>query len=377
MNSSLHTVPGACLRLGACLLAASALLLFAATATADCAEQAPRDCCYGPVQPGQTLWSIAESLRPGEDVSIQQTALAIRRLNPEAFEEGNLYLLRACSYLETPSRQEALSVSRQFAIAELLRHRQLLSQRKPPPAKRPPPAEKAPAVPAAAASTLSAAAASSPTAAPASPAASPAAPAAAPSSPAAAVSLVPSTGTASLTADDISPVAAPPTPTAAAVPDPSSPAAGARQPEIRARDPRRAVSYSDGPRSWQQRLRVQLFALGDAWQRLTDLATADNWRRLAASPLFISLLLIASAYLLLFSILRILGSGTKRSAAQGEDFRALLNRARLLAEVPEQRQEAQSLLYTALLSEEEDIRREAEALLARITDTDREPGADR
>ena len=363
VNSSLHTAPGACLRFGACLLAASALLLFAATASAACAEQAPQECCYGPVQPGQTLWSIAESLRPGEDVSIQQTALAIRRLNPEAFEEGNLYLLRACFYLEIPSRQEALSVSRQFAIAELLRHRQLLSQRKPPPAEKAP-AEEVPAVSAAAASTLSAAAASSPTAALSSPAATP-------SSPAAAVPLAPSTGTAALTVDDISPGSLPPTPTAAAVPDPSPPAAEARQPEIRARDPRRAVTYSDGPRSWQQKLRAQLFALGDAWQRLTDLATADNWRRLTASPLFISLLLIASAYLLLFSILRVLGPSTKRSAAQGEDFRALLNRARLLAEVPEQRQEAQSLLYTVLLSEEEDIRREAEALLARIADTDR------
>ncbi len=364
MKSSLQAALGTGLRRGGYLLLLT-LLLSAAAEAAVCAEQQPRDCCYGPVQPGETLWRIALTLRPGEDVSIQQTALALRRLNPEAFAEGNLYRLQACSYLHIPTRHEALSVSRQFAIAELLRHQELLS---PPPAKASPARE---APPAATAPAVSAAAAAS------SPSAAASSPVATLSSSDTSAPPIPSTrAVLALAAEPLVPEP-PLATTAAAVSDweEKLPVSEAVQPEFRPRDPRRAVTYSDRFRSWPEVLMARLTALigTDAWRRLTALADTDTWRHLVANPLFIAFLLISAAYLLLFFVLRLFGSGSRSATPAEEDLRSLLNRARLLVDVPGQRQEAESLLYSALLSEEEDIRREAQVLLARISDPARAP----
>ena len=312
-----------------------ALLLPAAEAAAACPEQQPRDCCYGPVQPGQTLWSIAQTLRPGQDVSVQQTAVALRRLNPEAFEEGNLYRLMACSYLRIPKRQDALQVSRQFAVAELLRHQRLLAAAAPAAGSTSPVAS----VPAAHGSSLTAAA-------------------------------VPTSSIGTVlpaTAGIFLPGASTPTSvTAAAAPGAEAvpPAAAHRRPEMRAREPRRAVSHAAAERSFRQIL----------MERLDVFVRTGAWRSLAGSPLLIALLLVCIAYMLLFLTLRLLGSGRRSAAGAQEDCRALLNRARLLMDVPQQQGEAQRLLYGALLSEEEDIRREASALLALIAESQRSPG---
>jgi len=52
---------------------------------------------------GDTLWSIAASVRPdNSDVSVQQVMLAIQRANPEAFIENNINLLKAGHVLRLP-----------------------------------------------------------------------------------------------------------------------------------------------------------------------------------------------------------------------------------------------------------------------------------
>ncbi len=49
---------------------------------------------YGIVQKGDTLWKIAEKLRPGEAVSIYQVMMALLVSNPEAFVDGNMNRLK-------------------------------------------------------------------------------------------------------------------------------------------------------------------------------------------------------------------------------------------------------------------------------------------
>ncbi len=71
---------------------------------------------YGPVGANDTLWEIAAQGRPGRDLSIQQTMLAIQRKNPEAFINGNINLLRRGQVLRLPSRDEIQSVSQAQAV---------------------------------------------------------------------------------------------------------------------------------------------------------------------------------------------------------------------------------------------------------------------
>ncbi len=51
-----------------------------------------------------TLWEIALRVRPGRDLSVHQTMLAIQRKNPEAFINGNINLLREGQVLRLPDR---------------------------------------------------------------------------------------------------------------------------------------------------------------------------------------------------------------------------------------------------------------------------------
>ncbi|MBK1726982.1 FimV/HubP family polar landmark protein, partial [Halorhodospira neutriphila] len=75
---------------------------------------------YGPVGDGETLWSIAERYRPDESVTIAQTMLAIKALNPEAFYEDNVNSLLRGARLELPSKAqiERLSAAQAQAAYE-------------------------------------------------------------------------------------------------------------------------------------------------------------------------------------------------------------------------------------------------------------------
>ncbi|MFM7119104.1 MAG: FimV/HubP family polar landmark protein, partial [Gammaproteobacteria bacterium] len=68
-----------------------------------------------------TLWRIATDHRPSRAVTVQQTMLAIQRLNPDAFINGNINLLRANQTLRLPSVDEATALSADEAAAQVAR----------------------------------------------------------------------------------------------------------------------------------------------------------------------------------------------------------------------------------------------------------------
>lgn len=68
---------------------------------------------------GDTLWEIALQARPDRSYSVQQTMLAIQRLNPDAFINGNINLLRKGQVLRLPSADDISSLSTRQAINEV------------------------------------------------------------------------------------------------------------------------------------------------------------------------------------------------------------------------------------------------------------------
>lgn len=70
----------------------------------------------GPVKANQTLWEIAAQVRPDRSVSVQQTMLAIQRLNPDAFINNNINLLKRGQILRVPDAAQIKEFSRQEAV---------------------------------------------------------------------------------------------------------------------------------------------------------------------------------------------------------------------------------------------------------------------
>jgi pilus assembly protein FimV len=64
-----------------------------------------------------TLWAIASRTRPSRAITVQQNMLAIQRLNPEAFINDNINLLKAGYVLRLPSESQARSLSAGEAVA--------------------------------------------------------------------------------------------------------------------------------------------------------------------------------------------------------------------------------------------------------------------
>ncbi len=58
---------------------------------------------YGPVRNGETLWPIAQALKPA-GITTRQMAMALLRANPQAFVDNNINRLRAGATLTIPSR---------------------------------------------------------------------------------------------------------------------------------------------------------------------------------------------------------------------------------------------------------------------------------
>ncbi|RON57476.1 FimV/HubP family polar landmark protein [Pseudomonas frederiksbergensis] len=67
--------------------------------------------------PRDTLWEIAAKARNGG--SVQQTMLAIQALNPEAFINGNINLLKTGQVLRMPDQVQSTSLPQPKAIAEV------------------------------------------------------------------------------------------------------------------------------------------------------------------------------------------------------------------------------------------------------------------
>ncbi|EHU5173859.1 AAA family ATPase [Vibrio parahaemolyticus] len=86
---------------------------------------------FGPTGENQTLWSIASELRPSRNVSVQQTLLAIYRINPQAFDNQNIHELIPGRRLRVPSLEQVRSATTEQAVAIMKAHELRLKQPKP------------------------------------------------------------------------------------------------------------------------------------------------------------------------------------------------------------------------------------------------------
>ncbi len=77
---------------------------------------------YGVTDRNDTLWAIALEVRPSTNFSVQQTMLALQRLNPDAFIGGNINLLKAGYVLQVPSAEEIARLSRRDAVVQVAEH---------------------------------------------------------------------------------------------------------------------------------------------------------------------------------------------------------------------------------------------------------------
>lgn len=68
-----------------------------------------------------SLWSVAQKLKPSRDVTVQQTMIAIQRENPEAFIDDNINLMRSGQVLRVPPADQVRRITRQQAINEVAR----------------------------------------------------------------------------------------------------------------------------------------------------------------------------------------------------------------------------------------------------------------
>ncbi len=74
---------------------------------------------YGPVQPKETLWSIAYKLRPDSELTMDQMQVAIFNANPQAFRDGRLTGLMKGSVIRIPSVEEIQAVDPVSAKAQV------------------------------------------------------------------------------------------------------------------------------------------------------------------------------------------------------------------------------------------------------------------
>jgi pilus assembly protein FimV len=95
------------------------------------AAPAPAPNQYGPVAPGQTLFNIANNLRP-DGTSVNQMMVALLRANPEAFSGDNVNQLKRGSVLRVPRQDEVSQLSE--AEASAMVGQQLQAWRTPRPA---------------------------------------------------------------------------------------------------------------------------------------------------------------------------------------------------------------------------------------------------
>lgn len=74
---------------------------------------------YGPVASNETLWAIAANNLPDPGVSVQQMMLAIQRMNPDAFINNNINLLKKGAVLRLPTLSDIQQKTVREAISEV------------------------------------------------------------------------------------------------------------------------------------------------------------------------------------------------------------------------------------------------------------------
>lgn len=85
---------------------------------------------YGPTQPSDTAWAVAQQVRPDPNVTVQQAMLALLEANPEAFYGRNVNNLLAGYVLRVPSRELMAAVPAQAAEREVSQQYQQWRQAK-------------------------------------------------------------------------------------------------------------------------------------------------------------------------------------------------------------------------------------------------------
>jgi pilus assembly protein FimV len=71
------------------------------------------------VQHHDTMWKIAENLRPSSYVTTQQTMLALLKKNPKAFVDGNVNRIKSGYILRIPSEAEVHEINHDQAVDEI------------------------------------------------------------------------------------------------------------------------------------------------------------------------------------------------------------------------------------------------------------------
>ena len=72
---------------------------------------------YGPISDIETLWGIATKLRPDRSVTVQQTLVAIYKINPDAFYQGNINKIIPESVIKVPEPEFIQAQTVQEAVA--------------------------------------------------------------------------------------------------------------------------------------------------------------------------------------------------------------------------------------------------------------------
>lgn len=73
---------------------------------------------YGPTARTDTLWAIAQDMRPNNSISVPQMMIALLKENPEAFEDNNINNLKAGYVLRQPEMDVITALSKRAAAAE-------------------------------------------------------------------------------------------------------------------------------------------------------------------------------------------------------------------------------------------------------------------
>lgn len=76
-----------------------------------------------------SLWGIAQKLKPSGAVTVQQTMIALQRYNPDAFIDGNINLLRRGQVLRAPTESQAQEISSREAIEMVAEQNRLWRER--------------------------------------------------------------------------------------------------------------------------------------------------------------------------------------------------------------------------------------------------------
>jgi len=102
----------------------------AARAPATVAPAAPGELVYGPVRNDDTLWRIAQQMRPSDDITIQQMMMALLQANPHAFVDGNINRLKAGYVLRIDDPALLRAMSQAEAAREVSRQTTAWQQRR-------------------------------------------------------------------------------------------------------------------------------------------------------------------------------------------------------------------------------------------------------